>query len=94
MASRMGAKVAMVGCLGKDSFGAGYTKRLEDEGINCSCMCHTQAVATGVAQISVEDIGGANSIVVVPGANFALSTKDVASAAEKLNGARVMMVRR
>ena len=93
MARRMGARVAMVGCLGEDSFGSSYLERLGDEGIDCSSMRRTRDVATGVAQICVEDAGGANFIVIVPGANYALSTADVALAVEKLNGARVMMVR-
>ncbi|CAN0180404.1 unnamed protein product [Ascophyllum nodosum] len=91
MARRMGARVAMVGCLGEDSFGSSYLERLGDEGIDCSSMRRTRDVATGVAQICVEDAGGANFIVIVPGANYALSTADVALAVEKLNGARVMM---
>lgn len=57
MASRMGVKVAMVGCLGDDSFGASYLRNLKDNGINCDSVHRTQDAATGVAQICVEDSG-------------------------------------
>lgn len=57
MASRMGAKVAMVGCLGDDSFGASYLGNLKDNGIDCDSVHRTQDAATGVAQICVEDSG-------------------------------------
>lgn len=92
MASRMGAKVAMAACLGEDSFGANYLESLSNGGIDCGSVRRTPDAATGVAQICVEQEGGANFIVIIPGANFLLSPEDVSSATDRLKGAKVIMV--
>ena len=93
MASRMGVKVAMVACLGDDSFGESYLENLASHGIDCGSVRRAPKSATGVAQICVEDGGGANFIVIVPGANNLLSPEDVAAATDRLVGAKVVMVR-
>lgn len=92
MASRLGVKVAMVACLGEDSFGANYLEGLADSGIDCENVRRTPDAATGVAQICVEEGDGANFIVIVPGANYVLSVDDVAAAADRLTGAKVVVV--
>lgn len=57
MASRMGAKVAMMACLGQDSFGDSYLENLESNGIDCTRVRRTAEAATGVAQLCVEESG-------------------------------------
>lgn len=57
MASRMGAKVAMVACLGQENLGDRSLENLANYGIDCASVRRTPEAATGVAQLCVEDSG-------------------------------------
>ena len=83
-AARMGAEVAMVGCVGADSDGDLLLQALRDEGIDASYVRRSE-LPTGRAHITV-DAAGRNSIVVVPGANAATSFPNAA-----LEGADVLL---
>lgn len=78
MASRMGARVAMVNSLGDDGYGAETLANLERHGIDTT---HVQRVpgASGVAPIWVEP-DGSNRIIIVPGANAGLLPEHAAAA--------------
>lgn len=73
-AARAGAQTVMVGAVGDDTYGRQLRGVLGDERIDGSRVRSVPGVRTGVASIGV-DAGGANRIVVVPGAN-ALVTAD------------------
>ncbi|MDI9653939.1 PfkB family carbohydrate kinase, partial [Burkholderia cenocepacia] len=60
--------VTMIGCVGDDAFGARLHGALAAERIDVTHLHRIGGTATGVATITVDD-DGANSIVVVPGAN-------------------------
>lgn len=75
-ASRLGASVAMIGCVGPDAFGERLREMIEGQGVDASRVRKT-GEPTGIAQIIVS--GGENCIVVVPGANMALTDADVSS---------------
>jgi ribokinase len=79
MASRLGARVSMVNCLGLDVFGDMTLENFEREGIDVTHVTRTTAAASGVAPIWVEP-DGANRIIVVPGANEQLRAEDAARA--------------
>jgi ribokinase len=66
-AARAGGAVSFAGAVGADSYGAQIRSLLAGEGVDVSGLI-TTADATGTAHITV-DASGANSIVVVPGAN-------------------------
>ncbi|MUL43996.1 ribokinase [Streptomonospora sp. PA3] len=66
-AARAGADVAFLGAVGDDAFGTQLRTNLVDCGIEVSGL-RTVGGASGVAHIVVEG-DGANSIIVVPGAN-------------------------
>jgi ribokinase len=68
-AARQGAQVNMVGCVGDDPAGERLLHVLSDEGISAA---GTRTVASG----------GANTIVVAPGANHELGPADVDRAGE------------
>ncbi|WP_413378405.1 ribokinase [Alkalihalobacillus sp. 1P02AB] len=70
-AARLGAEVMMIGCIGKDIFGERVKENLMNEKIDCTGVLEVDDVQTGIAQITVANDN--NSIVVVPGANAALS---------------------
>jgi ribokinase len=89
-AARLGASVAMVGCVGDDSNGGMYKDALSREGVDLSALETVPGETTGVAVITVDD-RGENTIAIVPGANAALSV-DVITAREALiRGAKVCL---
>ncbi|STQ89625.1 ribokinase [Iodobacter fluviatilis] len=77
-AQRLGASVAMVGCVGNDEFGQTLTAGLAAEGIDTRWLKTSPDTATGVALITL--CQGDNAIVVVPGANMQLSPSDISAA--------------
>ena len=91
-ARRMGASVAMVARVGGDEFGARIEQTLADEGVDAAHVAADAEQTTGTAQIVVESGTGDNTIVVVPGANGALSVNDVDQAAALIKSARVLLL--
>lgn len=89
-AARMGARVAMVGRVGRDPFGTALREALAAEGIDLAWLQQTDGVETGVASIWVDD-AGANAIAIVPGANRRLGPADIAAAREAIAGASVVL---
>ncbi|MGU3782191.1 ribokinase [Burkholderia metallica] len=89
-AARLGASVAMIGCVGDDAFGARLHDALAAEGIDLTHLDRIGGAATGVATITVDE-GGANSIVVVPGANARLDADRIDAARETIAGAAMLV---
>ncbi|RWO98506.1 ribokinase [Mesorhizobium sp.] len=77
-AARAGAKVRMVGAVGKDNFATEALALLRDGKIDLSGVGETFA-STGTALIMVAD-DGENVIAVVPGANDSVVTGDLSKA--------------
>jgi len=82
-AARLGATVAMIGRVGTDPFGDSLLAALKREGIAAHHVARDAGAATGVALPLVEP-DGTNSIVVVLGANLALSPQDIDQALETI----------
>ncbi|MEU8106301.1 ribokinase [Nonomuraea muscovyensis] len=78
-AARAGAEVTFLGAVGDDGFGAEIRDTLAVAGVNVE---HLRRVPgpSGIAHIVVDDAGG-NSIIVVPGANGAVTAPDAADRA-------------
>ncbi|YCH20280.1 ribokinase [Pseudomonas sp. D1-3] len=76
-AARLGAKVAMVGCVGDDANGAELRAGLLAEGIDCSAVATVPGVATGIATILVDD-AGQNAIVIAAGGNGEMTAERLA----------------
>ncbi|MDQ7828435.1 MAG: ribokinase [Armatimonadota bacterium] len=74
-AARLGARVRLVGRVGRDAFGAELQQALAAEGIDAAAVRHSDR-PTGVALIVVEE-GGQNLIAVAPGANGDVRPEDV-----------------
>jgi ribokinase len=70
-AARLGAQVAMVGCVGNDAYGAQLRDALLIEQIDCQAVS-TVDDSSGVALIVVDD-NSQNAIVIVAGANGAMT---------------------
>lgn len=75
-AARLGARVAMLGCVGADANGAQLRAGLEAEGIGCAAL-ETGREATGVALIIVDD-ASQNAIVIVAGSNGEVTPDTIA----------------
>jgi ribokinase len=74
-AARAGASVVFIGAFGDDEHGRQRRADLERDGIDCSAARVLRGKPSGVALIARAP--GDNSIVVAPGANAALSPRDV-----------------
>ncbi len=72
-----GGSVAMVGRVGDDPAGGRQVAALAGAGVDTDGVRPTPGTPTGSATIPVEDGSGENLIVVVPGANAALTPDDV-----------------
>lgn len=73
--ARLGAKVSIIGCVGKDIFGKELVSSMKKEGINISGIKVLENASTGIASIVVAE--GDNNIIVIPGANKRLNIEDI-----------------
>lgn len=89
-AARHGALVTMIGCLGDDPDGRDYRNHLRREGINCSAV-NTVKGGTGSAFIAV-DAKGENQIIVIPGANAALTSPTLKMQRSRIEVAKALLV--
>jgi len=90
-ASRMGAAVTLIGCIGTDPHGQKLRAALEAERLDLSRVITRPDEATGLALITVTE-AGENTIVVSPGANATLTAMDIEAAAAAITGADVLLV--
>jgi ribokinase len=90
MAARLGASVALVGKVGADLYGEQILRNLAKEDINTANVTTDHEHPSGLALILV-DGEGRNCIVVVPGANAALTAEDVHRAAPEIGAAAVLL---
>lgn len=88
-AARLGAQVAMVGCVGNDAYGQQLRGALLAEGIDCQAVSVVEG-ASGVALIVVDD-NSQNAIVIVAGANGELTPSVLDSFDAVLQGADVIV---
>ncbi|MDP9044219.1 MAG: ribokinase [Pseudomonadota bacterium] len=89
--ARMGATVAMVGCVGSDANGDALQTSLAADSVDASGVRRIDTVATGVAMIWVED-DGQNRIVLAPGANGSMQPADVERAGASIDASRMLIV--
>ncbi len=78
-AARLGGAVRFLGRVGSDAFGTELRQSLEAADVDVTHLGSSKG-SSGVAFIQVDE-RGQNSIVVSPGANYALSTADLDDAA-------------
>ncbi|MEN5029162.1 ribokinase [Pseudomonas sp. Ps21-P2] len=89
-AARLGASVAMVGCVGDDAYGEQLRTALLAEGIDCQAVTPVSGESTGVALIVVDD-SSQNAIVIVAGGNGHVTASVVDSFDALLSGAEVII---
>jgi ribokinase len=82
MARNFGADVWMVNCVGDDAYGTMARDNLSDRGVDTTFV-HQVPGSSGVAPIWVEP-DGTNRIIIVPGANHALTAEQAVEAVEAI----------
>jgi len=90
MAAKLGAEVTIVTKLGRDPLGEITIRNYQKLGIDTRHVHWDSQSFSGVAPIFVDDKGN-NSIIIVPGANMALTCEEVAEASEVIRGADVVV---
>jgi ribokinase len=89
-AARLGAKAAMIGCVGSDSFGELVRGELAAAGVDVEHVRVDPEVPTGTAQIVVDQTGE-NAIVVASGANMRVAAGEILKAKPSWDGAALVV---
>jgi ribokinase len=89
-AARLGARVTLIGKVGRDVFGEQTLAHYRAEGVDTTHLRVDPDRPSGTAAIVVDD-EARNCIIVVPGANEALSPADVRAAANAIGSADVLL---
>lgn len=89
-AARLGARVAMAGCVGHDQFGRDLIAGLRDAGVDADDVLPVDR-PTGTALITV-DAAGANTIVVISGANMACDAALIDRALAGVGGPGILLL--
>jgi ribokinase len=89
-AKRSGADVYMVAKVGRDENGIILAEELEKDDINIQYVFKDDKEPTGMAIINVDD-NGDNSIIVVSGANMAITSSEISSSEKAIVGSDVVM---
>lgn len=90
-AGRLGGEVAMIGSVGKDSYGGELKRNLKLAGVDTSGIREIPDVSTGMAFILLEP-SGENRIVVVQGANQMSDEAAVAAHREMIKNCDILML--
>ncbi|MFL4473647.1 ribokinase [Paeniglutamicibacter sp. MACA_103] len=88
-AGRLGAKVSLVGAVGRDANGTMLLESCAAANVDVSGVRRADGVETGVAVVTV-DAQGENTIVYSAGANGTLTPGDIAASASAFEGAAVL----
>lgn len=88
--ARMGSKVAMIGRLGDDPSASMLRGSLVAEGIDDSGVIETKGTASGTAVILLTP-DGQNRIMLIGGANAAVSASDIETQAGAFDGAKLLV---
>jgi len=89
--ARLGGEALFISKLGNDVFGKQFSRLLNEEGIDTHHLLSDEDLPSGVALITV-DKAGENSIVVAPGANAHLLSKDMDAALTEIANAHILLV--
>ncbi|MCS5422956.1 MULTISPECIES: ribokinase [Psychrilyobacter] len=88
--AKLGGDVTMFGCVGKDSHGDILIEGLKKNNVNTGCIKKGER-NTGIASIVVDE-NADNTIIVVPGANFEISTDDIDKNIDLIKNADIVLL--
>lgn len=90
-AARAGSEVAFIGRVGSDEYGKALHQAMQAAGVDMRHVIVDPVNPTGLALVTV-DARGENEIVVIPGANGAVSPEDVDAARETIAASSYVLV--
>ena len=90
-AATLGARTYMLGCLGQDAAGDTIAAALAAAGVDTAPLVRSPGAPTGTAAILLTS-KGENSILVVPGANHALTPQHLRQQQDLLAGAAMLLL--
>jgi ribokinase len=88
---KLGKKVALIGCVGKDLFGEKLLLSMQVCGVNTEFVKITEQEPTGVV-IATVDHTADNTMIVTLGANNMLTIQDVENSMEQIRSSTVLLV--
>lgn len=88
--ARLGGDVHMVACVGSDAFGKELLENLHLNSVNSEGVSISESTASGIANILLSD--GDNRIIVVPGANYALTPHQIDSMTKKIKESDLVLL--
>jgi len=89
--ARMGAPVRMIGCVGDDAPANLMLNNLRAVGVDTIHVSQHRGINSGTAFILIDDASGQNEIVVVAGANMALTVDDVRACADAIRTSAMLV---
>lgn len=89
--ARLGEKVKMIGCVGRDDMGISIKKFLAKEGVNVEHILEKENVSTGVATIMMEK-SGEHTITIFPGANYALTAANIKEMDKAITDSDILLI--
>ncbi|MDW7667664.1 MAG: ribokinase [Bacillota bacterium] len=89
-AARLGASVAMLGCLGNDQNGVFLEENLKINNVETKYIEKVNNVPSGVAGIVLAE--GDNSIIVVPGANYEVDKEYIDKNKDVILGSKIVLL--
>ena len=90
-AARTGARVAMVGRIGNDTFGPQAVASLSEAGVDITGVTVSQGASTGIAVINIDE-SAQNRIIQVLGANDTCGDAEAERVLRLLDGASVLLL--
>lgn len=92
--ARLGADVTMLGCVGKDAFGDEMLSAVSAAGVDVRRVKRSGERSSGVGniQLQVSEHSAQNRIMVIPGANYDLTTEDLAWLGEGIKEFDLLML--
>jgi ribokinase len=90
-ASRTGVETLIIGRIGADGAGQEYRQALREKGVGVQHLLQTPGMPSGRAIVCV-DHRAENNIVVIPGANTALSRDDVRTAEASIAASKAVLL--
>lgn len=88
-AARLGAEVALIGAVGADDFGQALLANLQREGVDTGAISIIYDRPSGMANITLAEED--NHIIVISGANFALTPEHIRKEEARIADADVVM---
>jgi ribokinase len=91
MASRAGARTAMIGCVGPDEFGKTLLANLFDAGVDVSTVTIDPSKGSGMSVAILQDNGDYGAVI-VSGSNLMIDTDALPSEWATLGGSKVLVL--